>query len=151
MIRTFPPPVPGMEGFRFRVATRSCGGPRYRTARAFELSKCRLYYQTQQLPIKSTAHGHCTACHTEGGEAIVCRLRADCPFMRSAELPCTHATRVSSLCEELCGNNLCGNNPTIGQHLQTTLRDKHDALTLDERSYVLEGNCAVYKVQHNGS
>jgi len=40
-----------------------------------------------------------------------------CPFMRSAGLPCTHATRVSILYDELCGNN-----PAIPDYLQTTVR-----------------------------
>jgi len=41
----------------------------------------------------------------------------DCPFIRSADLPCTHATRFSTLYEELSGNN-----QAIAQHLQTQLR-----------------------------
>jgi len=40
-----------------------------------------------------------------------------CRFMCSAGLPCVHATRVSLLYDELCGNN-----PTIPQFLQTPLK-----------------------------
>jgi len=147
MIRTFPPPVPGMEGFRFRVATRSCGGPRYRTARAFELSKCGLHYQTQQHTINCTSYGHCMACHAEGGEAIFCHLRlpvhAKCRATLHPRHPRFFAVR-RTLWEK-------PNNRTTPPDDTTTTADKHDELTLDARSYVLEGNCAVYKVQHNGS